>query len=341
MQQADNGNINSRAKAATTAPVVSFVIPVRNDARRLARCLATIRANHYPQGRIEVVVVDNGSTDESVDVAKHASAKVLVRPGLSVGQLRNLGAAAASGEILAFVDADHEIVPEWVGYAVETLSRSNVGVVGSLCEAPGTGTWVQHTYDLLRRRPAGVREVEWLGSGNLALWRSAFDAAGGFDTRLQTCEDVDLCRRVRLGGVRILQDSRLRNVHLGDPATLQELFRGELWRGRDNLRASLRPPVALRDLPSIVLPIADVSLAAVALVALLTGGKVGLLVAGIAVSLILGAAAARAARMMTQPSQTTALRCGQAFAVALVYDLARALALLRPGRHEARRAVRP
>ena len=50
----------------------------------------------------------------------------------------------------------------------------------------------------------------------------------------------------------------MRNVHFGDPATLWDLFRGELWRGRDNLRISLRGPLTWRGLPSVVIPIVDV-----------------------------------------------------------------------------------
>jgi GT2 family glycosyltransferase len=141
-----------------------------------------------------------------------------------------------------------------------------VGAVGAPYEAPRDGTWVQRTYDLLRRRRTGLHEVEWLGSGNLAVWRRSFDAIGGFDTTLQTCEDVDFCRRLRSDGTRILESGRLRSVHLGDPSTVSELFRGELWRGRDNLRASLRGTVRLRELPSIIVPVVHLVARALALV---------------------------------------------------------------------------
>jgi glycosyltransferase involved in cell wall biosynthesis len=138
------------------APRVSFVIPVRDDARRLKRCLTTIRANRYPPDRVEIVVVDNGSLDDSCQVAKQAGANVLVLPGLSVSQLRNRGTEAASGDILAFVDADHEIVPEWLESAAQTMAGPNVVAAGSLYQAPGDSTWVQRAYNLLRRRSPGL-----------------------------------------------------------------------------------------------------------------------------------------------------------------------------------------
>ena len=196
-------------------PLVSFVIPVLNDARRLRLCLETIACNHYPADRVEVVVVDNGSVDGSAAIAMNAGATVLERPGLRVGDLRNDGARAARGDILAFVDADHEIDPDWISSAVLALREPSVAAVGAPYHAPENGTWVQHAYDALRGRLPGRREVEWLGSGNLAVWQQAFDTHEGFDTTLETCEDVDLCRRLWQSGREVWYLPFMEGCHLG------------------------------------------------------------------------------------------------------------------------------
>ena len=81
------------------APVVSFIIPVRNDADRLRQCLASISAP--PDLEIEIVVADNGSQDSSPDVARAAGARVLSLPDRPVSQVRNEAARAARGEFLA------------------------------------------------------------------------------------------------------------------------------------------------------------------------------------------------------------------------------------------------
>ena len=161
---------------------ISFVVPVRNDAARLALCLSSIKRQAYPAQLIEIVVADNGSTDDSAAVALAAGATVLPLPGLRVSEMRNQVADSAQGDILAFVDADHEIDPAWAASAVETLGRPSVVAAGAPYNAPPNGTWVQRQYDRLRRHHAGVREVDWLGSGNLAVWRRPFHAVGGFDT---------------------------------------------------------------------------------------------------------------------------------------------------------------
>src|SRR5512143_3240112 len=104
-------------------PLVSFVIPVRDDARRLARCLESIRANECPRAGIDIVVVDNCSSDESAAVARKFGARVVEHARGHVGELRNIGARQAPGEILAFVDADHELDRRWVSAAIDALSE--------------------------------------------------------------------------------------------------------------------------------------------------------------------------------------------------------------------------
>ena len=80
-----------------------------------------------------------------------------------------------------------------------------------------------------------------------------------FDATLETCEDVDLCARLTAAGHRLVSDDRLRSVHLGDPPTLRALFFAELWRGRDNLRTGLRRLPAWRDVPSLLIPVVDLT----------------------------------------------------------------------------------
>jgi GT2 family glycosyltransferase len=311
---------------APATPLVSFVIPVRNDAQRLSRCLKSIKASRYPAHRIEIIVVDNGSRDGSDAVARNLGARVISLPGLRVSELRNKGAQVASGAIIAFVDADHEINQAWVRSAVDTFALERVGASGAQYVVPQDVTWVQRMYDGFRDRVPGRRPVEWLASGNLAVSREAFTRAHGFDTSLETCEDVDLCQRLRRIGYRVMSDSRLKSVHFGDPATLWALFCGELWRGRDNFRASLRGPITVRGLPSVVIPAIDLTMLLLGLIALIAAPTAGLLVAAVAVAVIGGFAALRAGRLAMHLKTRSLGELAQAFAVASVYDLARALA---------------
>jgi hypothetical protein len=306
--------------------IVSFVIPVRNDAERLVRCLRSILSNRRPDAGVEIVVADNGSTDDSAAAARALGATVIEMPGARLGAMRNAAAKAARGNILAFVDADHEIGAVWVRSAVESMARPDVVAVGAPCRPPAQATWVQRMYDRLRRHDPGSRPVDWLGSGNMAVRRSAFEAVGGFDPSLETCEDVDLCRKLRAQGGLILGDERLQNVHYGDPATLGSVFSGELWRGRDNLRVSLRPPRTWQTLVSAAIPASILAALVVMLVGLASRSTPGRVMAGAALSYVLGLALARSAKMVWRHGRVLS-EWPPAFAVACAYDLGRALAL--------------
>jgi len=327
------------------SPRLSYIVPVRNDAGRLRGCLASIRAC---DGAIpsEVIVADNGSTDDSRAAGGEAGAMVLQLPARNVAAVRNAAAGVSRGELLAFVDADHVLDRGWAIAADRALDDPTVSAAGAQYHTPVKGTWVQRTFDCLRRHRPGSRDVEWLPSGNLVVRRSVFIQLGGFDTALETCEDVDLCQRIVQSGGRLVAVDGLHSVHLGDPPTLRTLFLAELWRGRDNLRVSLRVPLTLARLPSVVSPLVILA----ALVAIPAG--LGFWAAGGRYVSAAGAAALialflirSAALVWHAPVSSRGPGLAlQGFALAAVYETARALAVVvRIGhntsrRHGARRA---
>ena len=313
--------------------MVSFIVPVKNDARRLKRCLTSIAAS---AGDPEIIVVDNGSTDDSPAVARSAGARVLSISGKPVSALRNAAAAIARGDGLAFVDADHELGQSWLAAAVDVMQQRDVGAAGALYLAPVNGTWVQRTYGALRGRTVGRADARWLGSGNLIVRRDAFAAIGGFDETLESCEDVDFCQRLRGAGWRVVADERLVSVHHGDPDTLGSLFRAERWRGRDNLRVTLRARLTVRDLPSIVSPVVVAFAVPVLLAAIVaapfTGGR-SLSIAPWAAGAFAVIALARAVRIANVDRRWGGGSVGRALAVAVTYELARASAIVTQAAH--------
>jgi glycosyltransferase involved in cell wall biosynthesis len=317
-------------------PVVSFIIPVKNDAQRLRRCLSSILANDYPRELIEIIVVDNHSQDGSGRVARQHGAVVLHSPTGSVSELRNRGARAALGTILAFADSDHELDPRWIQTAVGVLDDPRIGATGAPYLSEPCANWVQQQYDGLRERLAARQDVNWLGSGNLAVKRSVFQQIGGFNAELTACEDVDFCNRIIGAGYRLVADPQLRSIHFGDPRTLKALFLGELWRGRDNLRVTLRGPWTVRNLRSALIPAGQL-LALLACAFALAMQWAWL--AAIALGMALLPALLRAAVMLRRRMRPTIAGAAQAVAVAVVFDAARALALVAGASHQARRAA--
>jgi GT2 family glycosyltransferase len=313
--------------------MISFVIPVRDAAAHLPRCLSSIAANLQAADGGEIVVVDNGSSDASAEIARLAGAHVIERPGLKVGACRNAGAAASRGEVVAFIDADNELAPGWLHACARAFQQQGLGAAGYPYHAPGNATWVQRMYDALRVKGTERRDVDWLGAGNLAVRRAVFEQVGGFDEHLEACEDVQLCQSVRRAGYRVVSEPGMDSVHHGDPQTLRQLFFGELWRGRDNLRVSLRGPWTLRTVPSALLPVAGLGCVALLAIGLLAWPWFGAAVATVGFLGLLAIATAKALVIIVRGRLTSPIHWVQGFVVAATYEAARALSLVSTATH--------
>jgi glycosyltransferase involved in cell wall biosynthesis len=266
------GSDESRVGETNQRPekvILSFIIPALNEEQRIGGCLRSIQQLELPAGvgRIEIVVVDNRSTDRTVQLSQEHGAKVVnVAPGFP-SRARNVGARSATGDWLAFVDADCELASDWLSVCGSHLLK-DVGVVavGAAMRDPGSDTpWVERAwYELAYARRAGeFRKSKWLPSFNLLVRRSAFDAIGGFDESLSTCEDCDLGYRLAtLGG--LILDSRTHAAHLGESRSLSELFRREAWRTRGNLRLAVSRPFDWSNWMSLLFPPVIVASLAVA-----------------------------------------------------------------------------
>lgn len=229
------------------------MIPVRNDSVRLKVCLSSLSKCTVGS---EIVVVDNGSTDDTRFVASSMGARVVVEPELKVGALRNRGVAVCSGQVLAFVDSDHEVPEDWIESGTRALELSpEVVAVGAPCLPPTDGTWVQSVWSIHRLRGPNREEVAWLGAGNLFVRRSAFLEVGGFSEDLIASEDVDLCYRLKERGGKIFLDKTIRNIHHGEPKTVLQFLRKEYWRGSSSLRAWFSQGCPSRDIPNLLWPI--------------------------------------------------------------------------------------
>ena len=315
----------------------SIVIPARNAAADLERCLRAInRSVAVAATEVDVIVADNGSRDETTDVARRQDARVLHVPDVAVSAVRNRAVQALETPIVAFVDADQEVSAGWVEAAVLGLSIQDIDAVGAEYRSPPSPTWVQRAYDALRRRPSGRCEATWLPCGNLVVRRDVFLAVGGFDETLETCEDVDLCRRFHAAGRRVVAEPDLVSVHHGDPRTLWALFRGEMWRGRDNLRVTLRSPRDLRSIASALQLLMTVAAAVATLAVSLVWPHLAVPSVAAFVAFLLLASMPRSLQMWSRMRPRSIAAFFQTAAVALTFDAARAVALLTRATHAVR-----
>lgn len=234
--------------------IASAIIPARDEEAFLGACLDALAAQRVPGVELECIVVDNGSTDGTVSLARQRGAKVVDAGGVPLGELRNLGVQRARGEVLAFVDADITVQPGWLAAALAHLQEPGVVAAGCYPRVPDGSTWVQrHWSQLVRRAGEGPRDVGWLPSANLLVRREPFERSGGFDARLASCEDADLTFRLGQQG-RIVYDHAIDALHHREPPDLRAFFRKELWHGHGSFDGLARGRFSVAELPSLVAP---------------------------------------------------------------------------------------
>lgn len=322
-----------------STPWISVIVPARNAAATLGACLTSIQDASANAGPIELVVADNGSTDPTAAVAAAAGATVISLPGLRVSAVRNRAARHARAPLLAFIDADHVLGREWFVTARRLLTEPRIAAAGAEYRSPHDGTWVQQAYDRLRRHETGTRDVTWLPSGNLVIRSNVFQKIGGFDETLETCEDVDLCRRLASSSNRLVSDDALTSVHHGDPRTLCAVFTGEMWRGRDNLRVTLRPPMNVRSILSALQPLITVTIFTAASLLALVDWRHALQYVAAAGAFVVLASLPRTLQMAVRGRNRSPVSLLQCLLVAVAFDLGRAAAIVVRATHATRTTI--
>ena len=180
---------------------VSVIVPTRNGAATLPPLLRSLRAQTLDPERFEVVVVDNGSSDATGDVAERHGAVVVREAVANRSRARNRGAEAARTRLFAFTDADCVARPGWLEGLLACAGSAPL-VAGEVTTQVGARPNAIERFELLWRfgQEAWVRDG-WAATANLLVRAEAFEAVGGFDeTWRHIGEDADFCLRARAAG---------------------------------------------------------------------------------------------------------------------------------------------
>jgi O-antigen biosynthesis protein len=188
-------------------PKVSVVVASYNGGRTLKACLQSLRHLNYPD--YEVILVDDGSTDNTPQIAAQFPAVRTIRQhNLGLSAARNTGIAAASGAIVAFTDSDCRADEDWLYYLVGDLLRSEYIGMGGHNLLPPEDSPVAAAVMVSPGGPAHVMltdtEAEHIPGCNMAFYKAALDEIGGFDPVFRKAgDDVDVCWRLQQRGYKI------------------------------------------------------------------------------------------------------------------------------------------
>jgi glycosyltransferase involved in cell wall biosynthesis len=234
---------------ATIKKRISIIIPCYNEEANISRCLHSLQQINYPKELIQVIVADNGSSDNSRKIARTFPVLVVENIGCTIGAVRNFGASFADGEILAFVDADCEVTEDWVASFIHYFTddnRKQIGIVGSPPLVPPNGNLIERAW-FSHRKDDYIGEADYVGSANMVISKELFNALCGFHEGLTSGEDFDLCARARNNGFKIISDYRIVNYHHGYPKNIRDFIQREVWHGK-GMVADFHNPLKSRPL---------------------------------------------------------------------------------------------
>ena len=240
-----------------TQPAVSVVVPVYNGARTIAACIEAIGGQDY-QGEMDVVIVDNGSTDGTREIiGRYGFARLAGSATPGPADARNAGIAATRHDVIAFTDSDCIPGPGWLSALVAALRPEFAGVGGRLESAargPVEDVVAEISFD---QRQSIDSALPYVITANCMFHRHALAAVGGFDEAFPIAggEDTDLGWRMVQGGARFAYAEGALCLH-NHPTRMIDLISQRVRYGYamsllwDKYRASALGPALAAILPS-------------------------------------------------------------------------------------------
>ena len=189
------------------APKVSVIVCSYNGAATLDECLRSLIDLDYAD--FEMILVDDGSADQTPQIAAaFPQVKYIRQENLGLSVARNVGAAQATSQIVAYTDCDCVADPTWLTYLVRAMIDENAHAIGGPNVTPPSDNWVARCVSLSPGNPCHVmindREAEHVPGCNMAFRREALLRLGGFDSQFrQAGDDVDICWRFLDAGMKI------------------------------------------------------------------------------------------------------------------------------------------
>jgi len=229
------------------APIVSAVVPCRNEEKFISNCLDSIIANDYSKDRLEILVVDGYSKDKTREIVKNCSEeypflKLLDNPKVITPAAMNVGIKNSKGEIIIKMDAHSVYERDYISKCVEYLIESGADNVGGVLKAiPSKNSLIAKAIAIslshffgaggsyFRTGVSEPKEVDTVAFG--CYWKKIFDKIGFFDERMAKIEDLELNLRLRKAGGKIMLFPDIKASYYPSSDNLKDFFKHNFTDG--------------------------------------------------------------------------------------------------------------
>lgn len=221
-------------------PKISVIVSSMNNEETIEECIQALLGQNYPQNHLEIILVDGGSKDKTVQIAKKYPIKIY-QVALNCPAAYNYAQKLACHPILGFVDSDAKVEENWLKKLVSRIDEPDVGgVSGSIDTWNTNNLWARSIgYELKTRYRRIGRYTKRIATMNLLLKRSVLEEVGGWAENMPSQYDTEFGHRLTLKGYKIAYEKTSVCYHFNRP-TLQKFYRQQLQYGKNTLRLYLK-----------------------------------------------------------------------------------------------------
>ena len=211
--------------------MISVVIPAYNESDNIQTCIDSLKAQSLPQKNYEIIVVDNNSTDNTLELIKKLGVIYTVEYKKGPAPAKNAGITLSKGNIIAFIDGDCIATKDWLKNVVSGFEKSDIGcVAGGITARDDNNLSSLERFLIKKGHLSQAQHIEnsflpFAATANAAYRKEVFDKVGLFDAKLLIGEDADLSWRMQLFTnykLRYVPDASVFHPYESKP---KELFR--------------------------------------------------------------------------------------------------------------------